>query len=62
MNRAVNEILAQREVEKSFQTSLLNSLPVSSGRKSARYVDLLQEEFCSRLLFGGCLGFGTLAD
>jgi hypothetical protein len=30
--------------------------------ESARYADLLQEEFCSRLLFGGCLGFGTLAD
>ena len=37
-------------------------LPVSSGSESARYADLLQEEFCSRLLFGGCLGFGTLAD
>ena len=29
---------------------------------AARYAELIKDEFCSRLLFGGCLGFGALAD
>ena len=67
MNRAVNEILAQpTRAGQARGGEIVQTSPEQFASfvrsESARYVDLLQEEFCSRLLFGGCLGFGTLAD
>jgi tripartite-type tricarboxylate transporter receptor subunit TctC len=69
LNRAVNEILAQPDIIEQVKREGGEIVPTSPEQfasfvrsESARYADLLQEEFCSRLLFGGCLGFGTLAD
>src|SRR4029079_13170603 len=69
LNRAVNEILAQPDIIEQVKREGGEIVPMSPEHltsfvrsESARYADLLQEEFCSRLLFGGCLGFGTLAD
>ena len=69
LNRAVNEILAQPDIIEQVKREGGEIAPTSPEQfasfvrsESARYADLLQEEFCSRLLFGGCLGFGTLAD
>ena len=69
LNRAVNEILAQADIIEQVKREGGEIVPTSPEQfasfvrsELARYADLLQEEFCSRLFFGGCLGFGTLAD
>ena len=69
LNRTLNEILAQPELIEQVKREGGEIVPMSPEQfasfvksESVRYADLLQEEFCSRLLFGGCLGFGALAD
>jgi tripartite-type tricarboxylate transporter receptor subunit TctC len=69
LNRALNEILAEPNLSEQVKREGGEIVPMSPEQfagfvksESERYAELLQEEFCSRLLFGGCLGFGTLAD
>ena len=59
LNRAVNEILAQPDIIEQVKRERGEIVPTSPEQFAsfvrsdlARYADLLQEEFCSRLLFG----------
>lgn len=65
LNRALNELLAQPDLSEQVKREGGEITPMAPEQfasfvrsESARYADLLQEEFCSRLLLGGCLGFG----
>jgi tripartite-type tricarboxylate transporter receptor subunit TctC len=64
LNRALNELLAQPDLSEQVKREGGEITPMSPEQfasfvrsESARYADLLQEEFCSRLLLGGCFGF-----
>jgi len=65
LNRALNELLAQPDLSEQVKREGGEIAPMSPEQfaafvksESVRYADLLQEEFCSRLLLGGCVGFG----
>ena len=64
LNRALNELLAQPDLSEQVKREGGEITPMAPEQfaafvrsESARYADLLQEEFCSRLLLGGCFGF-----
>jgi tripartite-type tricarboxylate transporter receptor subunit TctC len=69
LNREINQILAQPDVRDRMAREGGEIAPMSPDQftafirsDAARYAELIKDEFCSRLLFGGCLGFGALAD
>jgi len=69
LNREINQILSDPEVKTRIlqaggEVSLVSvdQFTTFVRAQSAKYADLIREEFCSRILFGGCLGFGTLSD
>jgi tripartite-type tricarboxylate transporter receptor subunit TctC len=69
LNHEINQLLSQSDLRERVQHEGGDVVPMSPEQfaafirsESARYADLLRDEFCSRLLFGGCLGFGALAD
>ena len=64
LNREINQILARPEVRDRLVGDGADPAPMSVEQfgdfvrsEIRRNADLLQEEFCSRLLFGGCAGF-----
>jgi tripartite-type tricarboxylate transporter receptor subunit TctC len=66
LNRAANETLAHPEVRQQFATDGLEIVPMSVSQteefvkaEARRYADLLNEDFCSRVFYGGCEGFST---
>ena len=69
LNREINQVLSDPEVKSRILQAGGDVSPMSVDQftdfvraQSAKYADLIREEFCSRMLFGGCLGFGTLSD
>jgi tripartite-type tricarboxylate transporter receptor subunit TctC len=69
LNREINQVLAQPDVRERIEREGGELVPMSVDQFTAfvrseagKFGDLLREEFCSRMLYGGCLGFGALAD
>ena len=67
LNQATNEVLAQPEVRERLISAGAEIAPKSVGQfrdfvgsEIRKNTDLLSEDFCSRVLYGGCEGFGTL--
>jgi tripartite-type tricarboxylate transporter receptor subunit TctC len=67
LNQAINEVLAQPEVRERLISAGAEIAPMSVAQfgdfvrsEIRKNTDLLSEDFCSRVLYGGCEGFGTL--
>jgi len=67
LNQAINEVLAQPEVRERLISAGAEIAPMSVGQfrdfvgsEIRKNTDLLSEDFCSKVLYGGCEGFGTL--
>jgi tripartite-type tricarboxylate transporter receptor subunit TctC len=66
LNQAINQILAQPEVRDRLVGSGAEVTPMSADQfagfvrsEASKYVLLITREFCSRPLYGGCVGFPT---
>jgi len=66
LNRDINQALAQPEVRQKFIADGVEVLPMSIGQfeefaraEGRRYAELLNEDFCSRVFYGGCEGFSA---
>jgi tripartite-type tricarboxylate transporter receptor subunit TctC len=64
LNRDINQVLARPDIRDRLAADGADTRPMSVEQfgdlvrsEIRRSADLLQEEFCSRLLFGGCAGF-----
>jgi len=66
LNRDINLALAQPEVRQQFAADGVEIVPMSVGQfedfvkaEARRYSDLLNEDFCSKVFYGGCEGFSA---
>jgi len=66
LNHATNETLANAEVRQHFVADGIEMAPMSVAQmeefvkaESRRYSELLNEDFCSRVFYGGCEGFSA---
>jgi tripartite-type tricarboxylate transporter receptor subunit TctC len=66
LNREINQALAQPEVRQHFIADGAEIVPMSVGQfedfvraEARRYSDLLNEDFCSKVFYGGCEGFSA---
>jgi tripartite-type tricarboxylate transporter receptor subunit TctC len=66
LNREIDQILAQPDVKASLTGAGAEIRPMSTaefasfvGSEAYRYDIFIKQEFCSRLLYGGCGGFGA---
>jgi tripartite-type tricarboxylate transporter receptor subunit TctC len=67
LNREINGVLGQPDVVERLVGYGAEAAPTSSEQfanflkaESGRYARLLQGEFCSKFLYGGCTGFVSL--
>jgi len=66
LNQEINNILEQPDVKDSLARSGAEVNPMSVGEfagfvrfETSKYETLIRNEFCSKLLYGGCGGFGA---
>ncbi len=66
LNQEINNVLQQTDVKDPLMRSGAEVDPMSVGEfasflrsETAKYEALIKVEFCSKLLYGGCGGFGT---
>ena len=66
LNHDINQALAQPEVRQQFVADGVEVVPMSVGQfdefvraEARRYAELLNEDFCSRVFYGGCEGFSA---
>jgi tripartite-type tricarboxylate transporter receptor subunit TctC len=64
LNKAVNDTLAQPDIRQRLVSQGADVRPMSIDQFSAfvksetdKYAILIRQEMCSRLLYGGCVGF-----
>ena len=67
LNREVNQVLAQPDVRERLLGEGAEITPMSPEQfasfvrsESDQYGNVVEEDFCSRFGYGGCLGFGAL--
>lgn len=66
LNRDINRAFTQPEVRQQFVADGVEIVPMSVGQfeefvkaEARRYSELLNEDFCSRVFYGGCEGFSA---
>ena len=66
LNREINQTLAQPEVRQQFVADGAEIVPMSVNQfeefvraEARRYSELLNEDFCSKVFYGGCEGFSA---
>jgi tripartite-type tricarboxylate transporter receptor subunit TctC len=66
LNRSFNQALAQPELRQKLTADGAELIPMSVGQfeefvkaEARKYADLLNEDFCSRVFYGGCEGFSA---
>ena len=67
LNRETNQVLAQPDVVERLVRHGAEAAPMSADQfadslrsESRKYEALLRDEFCAKLLYGGCMGFVAL--
>ena len=66
LNQEINSVLNQPDVRDSLARSGAEANPMSTVEfaafmksETSKYETLIKDEFCSRLLYGGCGGYGA---
>ena len=66
LSQEIEQILLQPDFKESLARAGAEAMPMSVGEfagfirsETNKYEELIKKEFCSRLMYGGCGGFGA---